>query len=69
MSEHLGQNILTLDVDSSSDTPIGRTFYLSQSTRGQNPKDPSKYFSFIKASPLGDIINLAWIRPYKSIAD
>jgi len=68
-SWHLGQYTFTLEVDSSSETPMGRMFYLSHSTLGQYPNEPNIYFSFIIARPLGDMMNLAWIRPYRSIAD
>ena len=64
-----GQYTLTREVDNSSETPIGKTCCLSQSTRGHVPKAPYMNFSLILARPCGERMNLAWMTPYKSIAD
>ena len=58
----------TLEVLSSSDMPIGTTICLSQRTLGQLPNLPSRYFSLMRVSPLGERMNLAWISPYRSVA-
>ena len=64
-----GQYTFTREVDNSSETPIGRTCCLSHSTRGQVPNAPYMNFSRILARPCGDRMNLAWMTPYRSMAD
>ena len=53
----------------SSDIPTGSTSCLSHSTLGQAPKTPFRYFALIIWRPLDEIINLAWMSPYRSIDD
>lgn len=55
------KNLLTftLLVDNSSDSPIGKTSYLSHKILWQLPKVPRTYFSRIMVRPRGDMMYLA----------
>lgn len=69
-TEHLfKKGTLTREMRNESDMPSGSSFCRSQSTRGQAPNSPFRYFSFIFDMPTSFCVprvvmmKRAWISP------